>query len=83
MRKKNYGSLRFKPYDEKHKYSGFTGNGFVKFKGKEINMPLKKGKAKKIVSSNIKEMVKAGHPQKQAVAASLHLAFGKKKKSNN
>jgi hypothetical protein len=35
---------------------------------------LKKGSSKKTVSKNIKEMVAAGHPQKQAVAASLNTA---------
>jgi hypothetical protein len=33
-------------------------------------MPLKKGKSKKVRSENIREMVRAGHPVKQAVAAS-------------
>lgn len=37
-------------------------------------MPLKKGKSKKTVSSNIKEMMSSGYPQKQAVAASLNQA---------
>jgi uncharacterized protein len=32
-------------------------------------MPLKKGKSKKTFKSNVREMIKAGHPPKQAVAA--------------
>lgn len=34
-------------------------------------MPLKKGSSKAVVGSNIGELVKSGHPQKQAVAIAL------------
>jgi hypothetical protein len=41
---------------------------------KEKVMPLKKGKSKKIISQNIREMMHSGHPQKQAVAAAYSTA---------
>lgn len=34
-------------------------------------MPLKKGKSKKTIGTNIKEMEASGHPKNQAIAASL------------
>ena len=43
-------------------------------------MPLKSGKSKRVVSSNIKEMMASGYPQKQAVAASLNKAGKSRKK---
>ena len=34
-------------------------------------MPLQSGSSRAVVSGNIREMMKSGYPQKQAVAASL------------
>ena len=43
-------------------------------------MPLKKGKSRKVVSKNISEMIEAGYPRKQAIAASLDEAGLSRKK---
>jgi len=44
-------------------------------------MPMKQGYSKKSVSSNIKREMKAGKPQKQAVALALSVAKKAKKKA--
>ncbi len=43
-------------------------------------MPLKKGSSKEVISDNIRELIAAGHPQKQAVAIALEESRKSKKK---
>jgi uncharacterized protein len=45
-------------------------------------MPLMKGSSKAVISENIREMMKSGHKQDKAIAASYRMA-GKSKKRKN
>jgi len=42
-------------------------------------MPLKKGKSRNVISSNIAEMIRSGHPRNQAIAAAMDTAGVDKK----
>lgn len=46
-----------------------------------MDMPLKKGYSPKTVSQNIKTEMRAGKPQKQAVAIALNVARTAKKRA--
>ena len=48
----------------------------------KANMPLKSGKSQKVISQNIREMISAGHPRKQAIAAALSKSHGGKKRKD-
>ena len=43
-------------------------------------MPLKKGRTKAAISSNIAELIRSGRPKKQAIAISMDMAGKSKKK---
>lgn len=48
--------------------------------GREAVMPLKKGRSKRTISANIRELVESGRPQKQAAAIAYRVAGMARKK---
>jgi hypothetical protein len=46
-------------------------------------MPLKKGSSPEVIAANIRELIKAGHPHKQAIAAALNMAHGKQEECSS
>ena len=58
----------------------FADRARVQSYGGKVGMsPLKKGSGKRVISENIRELVKSGHPQKVAIAAAMSKA-GKSRK---
>jgi len=45
--------------------------------------PLEKGSSREVISHNIGEMVRAGHPQKQAIAAAMRSAGKSRSRSDS
>ncbi len=43
-------------------------------------MPVRKGTSDKVVSGNIRELIKSGHPRKQAIAIALNAKRESRKK---
>ena len=39
-----------------------------------VEMPLKEGSSKKVISNNIREMIRSGMPRDQAIAAAMRKA---------